>query len=276
MATNGPQATFQEILRAAIEDMVTHGFDSAERVAFWSKQIKDAAERAAKSQRQMEDMLRQAMAAVYRKQIEKGGIVKLHPGIGRFTLEKVRPALRAELDRRIMASANLIKLNREQSIAKTLQRFEGWSTSIPKGGSDAANKSKLKAEIKKPLASLPFEERRVLTDQSHKLVASLNDILATDGGAIAAKWKHRHVNQPRPEHVARDGHVFLIRGSWAADQGLVKSVDGYADEIEQPAEFVFCRCMYVYLYNLRDLPPEMLTAKGKAALAEARERIKAL
>ena len=45
---------------------------------------------------------------------------------------------------------------------------------------------------------------------------------------------------------------------------------------EQPAELPFCRCAYVYVYNLRDLSPEMLTAKGKAALAEVREKIAAL
>ena len=33
-----------------------------------------------------------------------------------------------------MASAKLIKLNRDAAIERTLQRFSGWSTSIPVGG----------------------------------------------------------------------------------------------------------------------------------------------
>jgi hypothetical protein len=42
---------------------------------------------------------------------------------------------------------------------------------------------------------------------------------------------------------------------------------GYTDEITQPAEEVYCRCYYEYIYNLDALPAVMLTKKGQAALA---------
>ena len=65
--------------------------------------------------------------------------------------------------------------------------------------------------------------------------------------------------------------MFLIRDSWAQKAGLVKpSKDGYTDDIEAPGELVYCSCHYVFLYNLRQLPPEMLTAKGKEALERAK------
>jgi hypothetical protein len=35
------------------------------------------------------------------------------------------------LDLKIRESVNLIKLNREQSINRTLQRFQGWATALP-------------------------------------------------------------------------------------------------------------------------------------------------
>lgn len=267
---------FQSVLTDAINFFVEHGFTSAESQIYWQRKIKEAAERTMQSTAQMEQALKDAMAAVYRKQIDKGEILKFHSGVKRFTLEMVRPALRAELDRRIMASANLIKLNKEQAVARTLQRFAGWSTSIPKGGTDQAERAKVKEEIRKPLAQLPYEIRRVNIDQGHKLVASLNDILAKDGGAIAAIWEHVHQKgyDARPEHLARDGDVFLVKGSWAQDKGFVKpNKFGYTDDVDQPAEKINCRCRWRWIHSLGSVPSDMLTRKGELALAEAREKI---
>ena len=44
----------------------------------------------------------------------------------------------------------------------------------------------------------------------------------------------------------------------------------YTDEIEKPGELVYCRCWYEWKYNLRSLPSEMLTEKGKAELERVR------
>lgn len=266
--------TFYDTLTAAINDMATHGYDSAERVAYWTEQIRRAAQASMKTSAQMADMLRQALHAVYIRMVERGGALKLNPGVGRFTLEKIMPQLRAELDRRIMASASLIKLNREETIEKTLRRFQGWSTSIPVGGSAEPDKAQAKKDIRKGLASLPFVERRVLIDQGHKLGAAINATVAEGGGAIAGMWKS-NFRQPgyqyRPDHKERDSHVYLVRGSWAQKNGFVKpGPEGYIDSITQPAEEPFCRCRYVYLYHLRQLPEDMITAKGREQLAKVK------
>jgi hypothetical protein len=42
----------------------------------------------------------------------------------------------------------------------------------------------------------------------------------------------------------------------------------YTDEIEMVGEFVYCSCSYQYVYALRDLPPDMVTAKGRETLAK--------
>lgn len=267
-----PKQTFYDVLTAAVEDLAENGFDSVERVERWTRALRLAAVGATTRPEELDQMLREGLASVYRRLVEDGGIFRQNPGVSRFTLAQVKPRLRAELDRRIMASASLIKLNREQAIDKTIQRFQGWATSIPKGGSAEPEKATTKKNVRKSLAQLPFEERRVLIDQGTKLSASLSKILATDGGAIAGRWRHHHVTYPRPEHVARDGVVFLIRDSWADQKGFVKPQKGagYTDDIEEPGEFVFCRCSYVYLYALRDLPKSMLTVKGSSALDEAR------
>ena len=199
----------------------------------------------------------------------------VNKGVERFTIERIKPSLRAELDRRILASASLIRLNRDAAIEKTIQRFQGWATSIPKGGSGAVAKRETKDDIRKSLAQLPFEERRVLIDQGHKLTSSISEILATDGGAIAGVWRS-HWRQSgydyRVDHKDRDEKVYTVRDNWAMQAGLMKvGRAGYTDDITKPGEEVFCRCYYSYLYHLRDLPASMLTAKGRAQLERVRQ-----
>ena len=268
---------FYETVTDAIRYFTEHGFVSEERLIYWVKEIRLAAERSMVPPHVMEQQLRATFGSIYRRMVERGGMAKYHPGVGRFTLQQVAPRLRAELDRRILASSQLIKLNRAEAIEKTIRRFSGWATSIPAGGSENVDKRETKDDVRKALASLPFETRRVHIDQGHKMLASLNDILAKDGGAIAGRWVDRGTSdahyKARPQHKAWSDRkaVFLIKDSWAQKAGLVKpSKDGYTDDIEAPGELVYCSCYYVFLYNLRQLPPEMLTAKGKEALERAK------
>jgi hypothetical protein len=279
--------TYHDVINEAVDDMTANGYDSTERISYWQQRIKEAAEAAMGGRHRMEELLREAMAAVYRRLIEKGQIARYHQGVGRFTLDRVRPQLRAELDRRIMASADLIKLNRQEAIEKTLRRFAGWSTSIPKGGAAPGQKTEAKVDLKKALKQLPFSERRCLIDQGHKLTASLNEVLATDGGAIAGRWRSHYKQQGynfRETHKERDYEwnksqgrewVYLMRNSWAQQNGLVKpGPAGYYDQITSAAEEPFCRCYVTWLYTLGKLPPDMLTKKGEAALAEVQRKIR--
>jgi len=263
--------SFQDVLAAAIDDILANGFDSQERIDRWSRALRAAAEGSMISSASLEDLLREGLAATYRRMVDQGEILKRAPGVERYTLEQIKPKLRAELDRRIAASANLIKLNRAEAVEQTLRRFQGWSTSIPPGGVSGEKKRAVKKTVRKSLAGLPFEERRVLIDQGHKLVASISEITATDGGAIAGVWRSNW-RQPgydyRDKHKDRDERIYLVRGSWAEQAGLVKPRRGwgYTDDITAPAQEPFCRCYYRWLFNLRDLPEDMLTTKGKQTL----------
>lgn len=268
---------FLDVLTEAVRDLAEHGYDSGQRVEFWLRRIRETAEKSLTPQHQLEQMLRDALTATYQRLIERGEIARMNPGVARFTIEKLRPRLRGELDRRILASADLIKLNRRKAIETTLQRFQGWSTSIPAGGSEVVAKGETKTDIRKSLARLPFEERRVIIDQTHKLRASISEIVATDGGAIAGIW-HSHWRQAgynyREDHKERDRAVYAVRDSWAADGGLMKvGAAGYTDAITRPAEEPFCRCFYQWIYALRDLPKDMVTKKGREALDAARAAV---
>lgn len=268
---------FYKILTSAVNDLTENGFDDELRLQDWIRRIRESAAASLISEETLEERLKAAFRSQYHRLVDRGDLLKYHPGVSHFTLDKVRPALRRELDRRLMASRNLIKLNRARAIEQTTQRFAGWATSIPAGGSDAVDRGEVKAEIKKSLKSLPFEERRCAIDQGAKFVANLNNILAVDGGAIAMIW-HSHWRQKnyhyREDHKERDGQIYVIRGSHELEQGLMKP-DGneYYDEITSVGEEVFCRCWAQYLYSLRDLPPGMVTEKGRNALAQARSLI---
>ncbi len=265
------------ILNEALKDLEIHGFDSVERVNYWMMRLRAAAEATMTPTHQMERMLREALAGVYRRQVDQGGVLKMHPGVSRYTLDKVRPELRNELDRRIMASASLIKLDREREIEATLQRFYGYATSIPKGGTDQMDRGGESKKIRKSLSGLSFRERRVLIDQGHKLQSAISETVAVGGGAIAGVWRSRwrEINYDyREDHKERDGELYVVRGNWAAERGLMKPAGRpYVDEITKPGEEVFCRCNYTWIYNLRSLPSDMITKKGQEALAEAKEKM---
>jgi hypothetical protein len=272
-------SSFFETLTAAINDLTQHGFDSVERLDHWTEQLRIAARESLVSEKTMQAILKDGLVAIYKRLVENGAISRYNPGVPRFTIEHIKPALRSELDRRIMASAQLIRLNREQAIEKTLQRFQGWATSIPVGGTKAEDKRETKSEIRKSLAQLPFLERRVLIDQGHRLTANISEVLAMGTNAIAAEW-HSQWRQrgydARKDHKERDLKIYLVRGNWASEKGFVRPSDaGYYDDITHAAEEINCRCYIRWIYNLRSLPESMLTEKGRQDLERVRRQIAA-
>jgi hypothetical protein len=266
-------ASFFETITEAINDIVKNGFDTQKRIDDWLSKIRKSAIESLVPMQVVEKEVAATMQTIYKRMIVNGGILRFHPGISKYTLDMIKPKLRKELDRRIMANAQLIKLNREQMILKTQQRFSGWATSVPNGGSDAVDKKDTKVVIRKALAQLPFEERRVAIDQGAKFVAQLNNVVAVDRAAIAAEWQS-HWRRPnynyREDHKERDRRVYAIRGNWAMEKGLMKvGLAGYTDEITMPGEEVFCQCNYVYIYGVNKLPDNMLTQKGRDGIAKA-------
>jgi len=262
--------TFYEVLTEAINDIMEYGFDSEKRLQDWMETIKIAAYNSLIPESQVEQEMIKAMTAAYTRLVVKGGLVRKN--VTKYDVERLKPKLRNELDRRISTAANLIKLNRQEAISNTLRRFQGWATSIPPGGSKVTDRNKTKKDIRKSLSAITFEQRRVVIDQTHKLVSNINDIVAVDNGAIAAKW-HSHWRQVnydyRKDHKERDDKIYIIRNSWADEKGYLKHPNGYTDEITQPGEEVFCRCNYQYIYNLSSVK-DLLTTKGEKALQSAK------
>lgn len=265
---------FYEIVSEAVSDLIEHGFDSQERIDRWLIQIRRAAQLALVPEAEIDDFLRKSLGRIFLRATATSALRRKHQDVEPFKLEQIKPGLRAELRRRIATSASLIKLNRAASIERTLQRFAGWASSVPIGGSDVTSRKETVANVRRSIAGLPFEERRVVADQGHKLAAAVNDIVGRDGGAIALVWHHVKEHLPeydaRPSHVARDGKVYLLRDSWAVKDGLVKpGSHQYYDEVTAVGEEISCRCFATYIYVLSALPEDMLTEKGKAMLKAA-------
>lgn len=270
-------SNFTRTVREAVKFFLRNGYTSQEEFERWQSIIRQAAE--GETANDYVSMVSRNLTKSYDLQIGRAAALKRHPGISRFTVNYLEPKLRTELDRRILAAADLIKLNRQKAIDTTLSRFSGWASSIPTADSIALNgvqgTVREKSEhIQKSAEQLDFEARRVMIDQNHKLIANIDNVIATSNNAIAAEW-HSHWRQPnydyREDHKERDKVIYLIRGNWAQKNGYVKPAEaGYLDAITQPGEEVFCRCYVTYLYNLRSLPESMLTQKGRKFMESMR------
>lgn len=275
MRSRGNSApTFYETITAAVADFATYGYDSEDRLSHWLDEIRHAAERDLISDEELTRQLRATLGAIYVRLVERDGLLREHAPVGRFRFERLKPHLRDELGRRVLAGAQLVKLNRAAAIDTALRRFTGWASSVPAGGDEDAQRNVIKSDIRKALAGQSFEARRVSTDQAAKFVAALNEIVATDGGALAVRWNHirpRPSYQSRPDHLARDGKVYALRGNWALQRGLMKAgPDGYYDETPGFAVEPYCSCTGTYLYALARLPRDMLTEAGENELARVR------
>jgi hypothetical protein len=250
--------TFNKVITQALKDIATHGY-SPDRLFYWQRLLRASIPESLITHNRLSKSFAVKTAGAIRKN-------------ARFTKANIRPQLYAELDRRIMASADLIKLNREKAIATTLQRFSGWSTSIPHTGTNTIDKLSTKAHIVQPLKSLSFQERRVAIDQGHKLLSNIEEIIAMDSGALAGIWWDNQTDDPsydgRPEHVARSGKYFIVRDNWAIKQGVMKKTSAYQyyDEVDPVGQAVNCTCQMQWVYSLNKLPTDMLTEKYKGKI----------
>mgnify|MGYP006275912879 CR=1 FL=1 len=226
-----------QVIAEAVKDMELHGYDDQARVDHWLIKIREAALSEMLTDAQTEAVLRRSLTAKFNRVFESK---RFQESIPRFNKAKLKPKLLDELDRRIMASANLIKLNREEAIQKTLRRFSGWSTSIPAGGGVADKE--VKKDLRTSISQLSFIERRVAIDQGHKLIAAIEEIAAVDSGALGAiwhsRWRVENYNY-RPDHKERDGVFYVVPDNWAIQKGFMKTKPSI-NSITRPAEEVYC------------------------------------
>lgn len=263
---------FRALLMEGLRRFAQGGYVSETALQDWLVRLQAALERDVPADSESRELLTRILENVYNREIGSGLQNKI-PGVSRYTIDRVSPQLRAELDQRIFAGVELIRLNRRAAVEKTLQRFAGWVSSVPRAGTTETGLRDVASEILKPVARVKFESRRVAIDQGHKLSAAVAHVVSMGEGAIAGIWhdrgEHDRGYDARPEHLKRSGRLYLVRNSWAIQEGLVRP-GPYTDEIEQPAFLPMCSCFYEYITTPQRLPKELLTGRGRAWVAGKR------
>jgi hypothetical protein len=259
---------FRTLLIEALREFSERGYVSESDLQQWTARLHAMIESELPTDEESREVLAGILGSVYAKEY-RSGIARRVPGVSRYTLDRVAPHLRAELDKRIFASADLIRIRKKETVEKTLARFSGWASSQPAAGTFDFSPRALSKQITKDLVSFKFERRRVAIDQGHKLVSNISHVVAMNEGAIAATWYDRGEDDSsydyRPQHLARSGKLFIVKDSWAINEGLIRrGAAPYTDSVEQPGVPVYCSCFWTWIVHLQDLPETFLTAKGRA------------
>ncbi len=104
---------------------------------------------------------------------------------------------------------------------------------------------------------MDFISRRVAIDQGHKLASNVKYLLAVQSGAIALRW-HSNWRRPgykyRQDHKERDEKIYLLRDSWALEQGLIKPVYGFMTKSLLPGRRFIAVAMLCRSTPLRNYP----------------------
>ena len=138
-----------DVLREALNYFTQRGYRNETELQDWLLRLRAALDLELPTDTATRKELGAVLETIFKREVNSGGVQRRVPGVSRYTLERIAPSLRAELDRRIYAAVDLIKLNKQAATQKTLQRFSGWVTSVPPGGS-TGNVREVASEILKP------------------------------------------------------------------------------------------------------------------------------
>ena len=212
--------------------------------------------------------LSKKLREAYSKDIERKGILKRHGPEAALVILYIMHKLRDERDNRILSAKQLVDLTRERAKDTVVQRFLGWMSSIPAIETKTESKRDIAQFIYAPIKQLSTHEKLIVQDQTRKMQANMDAVVAEEGGALGYYW-HSNFRVPgynyreNHKHLDLDGKFIIYRRNWAEKQGLMKRGDQiYQDEIEQPGELPNCKCTAKFVYTLENVPRDCLTIKG--------------
>lgn len=216
----------------------------------------------------------------------KEGFKKTNEGISKLKLSDLRGDFKKELEKKITASFSLIKNKDNETKQKMASRFLNWLTI---DSEDVRGKTTSKQSL---LNFLDFAKENdiaenhakfILEDQTRKMIANFDSMIAEANGAIGGFWRNRGdkrvVGNPNGlypqgtpshnDHWERQGVFYIYKNGWAYKNGYVKGELYENLEDGGVAVAIGCRCRMENVYDLRDVPQEYLTKKGKEAIANA-------
>lgn len=205
-----------------------------------------------------------------------------HKGITKQSLNDLKPKFRKELENKVQISFNLMKNQENEIKQKLASRFINYVTIDSKEvrGNGASKKSLLEfLDFAKENGIAENHAKFILQDQTRKLTASLDDIIAKENGAIGAIWHNRGdkrvtgypngINKPTQahgDHWEREGVFYVFKDSWGYKKGYIDAPVYENLEDGGVGKAIGCRCWLQYIYDLRDVPYANLTKKGKELL----------
>jgi hypothetical protein len=277
--------SFFSALRDAIRHFAEHGYANVRHVEDWAHKLRLAAD-AEHDHQATYERVRRGMESQFERHMRSQGVAaRKRPKIEPWTRERLMPEARDELENRIHAATDLIRLNRDEAVDRTVRRFKAWVSSVPAGGRVKPDTKAAHASVGKEARDARFIERRVAIDQTAKMLANVSDIVATGNGAIGGFWDATFdiVRDHRTNHVGWHDLWFTAKDNWALKAGYVRSPNGMIgdrfgppsrpkadDNTVMPARAINCRCLLRYVYDLEDVPDDILTDKGHAALRAAK------
>lgn len=235
-------------------------------------------------------------SAIFTKSLKKSyisytkrGFEENNKGLKGWRLNLLKDDLRRELKGRINNSLMLIKTQDEQRMSILKTRFLSWLAETESGKSPNIKETlKVSHEIRKN----DRHYRMILADQTRKMIGNFDNIVANKYQALGFFWKTRRDNrvtgkpggknpkgnEMHGDHYARQDKFYFYHNNWAIQQRLINTnhkLFKWADfEDGLPGQPINCRCYAYNIYELEDIPKELLSEKGKAYLQEKQEKLK--
>jgi hypothetical protein len=261
-------SAFTTLLRKAVGYFAKRGFTTIADVANWRVQLAAAAESHLSTEK-AQARVERGLTGAFHRWMGRGRVSLPQRGVAKFTLDMLEPKLKDELQNRMFAAREAVDGAHRLALERIHNRFMGFATA---GAQPQAAREATK-DIGKAARDAKYYERLTAINETARLMSALDEIAAADTGSIGGFWdatpeikrKHRLEHGGKDGHGGRHGKFYARRGSWADREGLVRHPNGYIDEHDMPRVLINCQCEYKYVYDLADIPPELLTAKGRRA-----------
>lgn len=194
-----------------------------------------------------------------------------HFGIRAYKLKDLEPYFQRAYQTRMQSSLDLIKSNNTILLAKLQKRFLDWTTMA-----DYRTKEDLLEATKLPKDK---HTRFIVRDQSNKMTAAMDDIIADKYKAIAFQWKTRNDNRvagkpgglypsvdkdsdKHGDHWSRrDKFYYYSNIPQSIKRRLkLKKFAGSDKSLKDgmPGTPIGCRCYAKNFYYIEDLPSELV------------------
>lgn len=273
----GTDTELRVVVNSAIDDIIKFG-PNGSNVSSWCREIQGVLNKVSMSSSDAASLVEDYHRAYFKK-VDSAHGIPLHSVhsdnpygevdtvVGSETYGEIRARATSALERVVSAARADSDVFRSREIREALDVFENWANSVPSGGSKEKVYRLNAADVRGAIKSVASWDKRFFISHRRDFTSELDYLFKAQRGAIAARWEWYRYPEDDP-HEDLNGKIFLVRGSWAHERGLIKT-EGmeFLDERALPG-VANCTCSCCYLNALRALPLAMLTEEGVRLLQQ--------